>query len=82
MIKAILEIAAWVFSVFLFFSFGYMYALVQHIKDKENLREELFDQKDEHNKWIIYYECPKCGEITRNNTECCPFCGAKMSGGE
>ena len=29
-------------------------------------------------KWIVYYECPKCGEITKNFTEYCPFCNADM----
>ena len=29
-------------------------------------------------KWIVYYECPKCGEITKDFTEYCPFCGADM----
>ena len=29
-------------------------------------------------KWIVHYECPKCGEITKNYTEYCPFCGADM----
>lgn len=33
-------------------------------------------------KWIVHYECPKCGEITREMTECCLFCGAKMGGAE
>lgn len=33
-------------------------------------------------KWIVYYECPKCGEITKDFTEYCPFCGADMSEGE
>ena len=30
-------------------------------------------------KWIVYYECPKCGEITKNFMEYCPFCGADMT---
>ena len=29
-------------------------------------------------KWIVYYECSKCGEITKNFMEYCPFCGADM----
>ena len=33
-------------------------------------------------KWIVHYECPKCGEITKDFTECCPFCGAEMGGSE
>jgi rubrerythrin len=33
-------------------------------------------------KWIVHYECPKCGEITKDFTECCPFCGAEMDGKE
>jgi len=33
-------------------------------------------------KWIVYYECPKCGEITKNFAEYCPFCGADMRGEE
>ena len=31
-------------------------------------------------RWIVHYECPKCGEITKDFTECCPFCGADMRG--
>jgi predicted RNA-binding Zn-ribbon protein involved in translation (DUF1610 family) len=31
-----------------------------------------------HGKWIVHYECPKCGEITKNFMEYCPFCGADM----
>ena len=31
-------------------------------------------------KWIVYYECPKCGEITKDFTEYCPFCDADMRG--
>ena len=31
-------------------------------------------------KWIVHYECPKCGEITKNLTEYCPFCSADMRG--
>ena len=31
-------------------------------------------------KWIVHYECPKCGEITKDFTEYCPFCGADMIG--
>jgi len=31
-------------------------------------------------KWIVYYECPKCGEITKDFTEYCPFCSADMRG--
>jgi rubrerythrin len=30
-------------------------------------------------KWIVHYECPKCGEITKNFMEYCPFCGADMT---
>ena len=30
-------------------------------------------------RWIVYYECPKCGEITKNFMEYCPFCGADMT---
>ena len=33
-------------------------------------------------KWIVYYECPKCGEITKDFTEYCPFCNADMRGEE
>lgn len=33
-------------------------------------------------KWIVYYECPKCGEITKDFTEYCPFCNADMRGAE
>ena len=33
-------------------------------------------------KWIVYYECPKCGEITKDFTEYCPFCDADMRGGQ
>lgn len=29
-------------------------------------------------KWIVHYECPKCGEITKDFTEYCPFCNADM----
>ena len=35
-----------------------------------------------HGKWIVHYECPKCGEITKNFMEYCPFCGADMRGEE
>ena len=31
-------------------------------------------------KWIVHYECPKCGEITKDFTEYCPFCNADMRG--
>ena len=31
-------------------------------------------------KWIVHYECPKCGEITKDFTEYCPFCDADMRG--
>lgn len=31
-------------------------------------------------KWIVHYECPKCGEITKDFTEFCPFCNADMRG--
>lgn len=31
-------------------------------------------------KWIVYYECPKCGEITKDFMEYCPFCNADMRG--
>lgn len=33
-------------------------------------------------RWIVYYECPKCGEITKDFTEYCPFCNADMRGEE
>lgn len=35
-------------------------------------------------KWIVHYECPKCGEITKDFMEYCPFCGADLreEGGE
>lgn len=33
-------------------------------------------------KWIVYYECPKCGEITKDFTEYCPFCNADLRGEE
>ena len=33
-------------------------------------------------KWIVYYECPKCGEITKDFTEYCPFCNTDMRGEE
>ena len=33
-------------------------------------------------KWIVYYECPKCGEITKDFMEYCPFCGADMRKGD
>ncbi len=36
----------------------------------------------EKGKWIVYYECPKCGEITKDFTEYCPFCNADMRGEE
>lgn len=29
-------------------------------------------------KWIVYYECPECGEITKDFAEYCPFCNADM----
>ena len=31
-------------------------------------------------RWIVHYECPKCGEITKDFTEYCPFCNADMRG--
>ena len=31
-------------------------------------------------KWIVHYECPKCGELTKDFTEHCPFCGTDMRG--
>ena len=31
-------------------------------------------------KWIVHYECPKCGELTKDFTEHCQFCGADMRG--
>lgn len=34
----------------------------------------------EKGKWIVYYECPECGEITKDFTEYCPFCNADMRG--
>ena len=33
-------------------------------------------------RWIVHYECPKCGEITKDFTEYCPFCNADMRGEE
>ena len=36
--------------------------------------------KRKKGKWIVYYECPKCGEITKDFTEYCPFCSADMRG--
>lgn len=33
-------------------------------------------------KWIVHYECPKCGEITKDFTEYCPFCNADMRGSQ
>ena len=33
-------------------------------------------------RWIVYYECPKCGEITKDFTEYCLFCNADMRGEE
>ena len=36
--------------------------------------------KRKKGKWIVYYECPKCGEITKDFTEYCPFCNADMRG--
>lgn len=33
-------------------------------------------------KWIVHYECPKCGEITKDFMEYCPFCGDDMKGQE
>lgn len=38
--------------------------------------------KQKTGKWIVYYECPKCGEITKNFTGYCPFCNADMGGKE
>ena len=38
--------------------------------------------EQEKGKWIVYYECPKCGEITKDFTEYCPFCNADMRGEE
>lgn len=31
-------------------------------------------------KWIVHYECPKCGEIVKDFTEYCPFCSTDMRG--
>ena len=36
--------------------------------------------KQKTGKWIVHYECPKCGEITKDFTEYCPFCNADMRG--
>ena len=33
-------------------------------------------------KWIVHYECPKCGESTKDFTEYCPFCNADMKEGD
>ena len=44
--------------------------------------EEVAQPEREKGKWIVYYECPKCGEITKDFTEYCPFCNADMRGEE
>ena len=47
---------------------------------REEIEAAANTAKAKHGKWIVYYECPKCGEITKNFTEYCPFCGADMRG--
>jgi len=54
-------------------------------EDMRNLLDELEElpsaqPERKKGKWIVYYECPKCGEITKDFTEYCPFCGADMRG--
>lgn len=29
--------------------------------------------------WIVYYECPICGEVARKPLVECPFCHAKLN---
>ena len=45
---------------------------------KETKKLPTVTPKRKTGKWIVYYECPKCGEITKDFTEYCPFCGADM----
>ena len=52
--------------------------------DMKNVIKDLLSAQPErkNGKWIVYYECPKCGEITKDFMEYCPFCGADMQEGE
>ena len=47
---------------------------------KEAYERGKAEAQQKQGKWIVYYECPKCGEITKNFTEYCPFCNADMRG--
>ena len=53
--------------------------IIQH--DIETLKQlPSVAPKRNTGKWIVHYECPKCGEITKDFTEYCPFCNADMRG--
>ena len=43
-------------------------------------RELTIEPERKKGKWIVHYECPKCGEITKDFMEYCPFCSADMRG--
>lgn len=45
-----------------------------------NAIDEMPTIEPKKGKWIVYYECPRCGEITKDFTEYCPFCGADVRG--
>ena len=51
--------------------------VIEHLEQMPSAQPER-----EKGKWIVYYECPKCGEITKDFTEYCPFCNADMRGEE
>lgn len=50
------------------------------INDKTTTVSKISERKT--GKWIVHYECPKCGEITKDFMEYCPFCNADMRGEE
>ncbi len=54
------------------------------LENEQDMRVILKNAQPErkNGKWIVYYECPKCGEITKDFTEYCPFCNADMRGEE
>ena len=49
--------------------------VIEHLKQMPSAEPER-----KRGKWIVHYECPKCGEITKDFTEYCPFCNADMRG--
>ena len=52
----------------------------KHIQDLEARNSKQPTIEPKKGKWIVYYECPKCGEITKDFTEYCPFCGTDVRG--